>query len=377
MPAAAPTPPRVLQVLACDTNAGTEIMLATLVERMDARQVRSAVAILGAPGPIARRLREGNVPVRSLGDRGKLQAYRRLGALIRHGRFDVVNAYGFKATALARVFVALLSPGTRFVNGVRGLHITEAEDLDSLKARFALAVERAGSRLVTVYDANSTGALDLLAAAGIDRSRMRYIPNGLDLDEWPYEGRPIDGSRPPVVLCVARFVARKRHQDLLEAAAGLAREGHAFRLVLAGDGPTLPSMRALAEQLGLGDVVTFLGSVDRPTVREQMRAADVFVLLSAWEGMPGTVMEAMACGLPVIGTRVNGTADLIEHEASGLHVEPGDATAARSALRRLLLDADLRRAMGARGRQIIESEFTLDRMVGAKQDLYRSLAAVE
>src|SRR4051794_11263737 len=121
---AATEPVRVLQILTCDTNAGTEIMVAGLVESMDRERVSSTVVLLDAPGPIAARLQQAAIPVRSLGGRGFLVATARLARILRAETFDVVNAYGFKGTLAARILVRLFARGRpAFVSGVRGLHV--------------------------------------------------------------------------------------------------------------------------------------------------------------------------------------------------------------------------------------------------------------
>jgi glycosyltransferase involved in cell wall biosynthesis len=297
----------------------------------------------------------------------------RLGWILRHERFDVVNAYGFKSTAIVRLLVRFLARDCAFVSGVRGLHVTELENLSSPKSRLALRLERLGAGFVDIYDANSEGALDLLAATGIPRERMRYIPNGIDLSGWSARTAR-DGGGPPMVLCVARFVPRKRHQDLLEATARLADRGMAFRLVLVGDGPTLPDMKARADGLGMEDRVDFAGALPANEVQALVQQADIFCLPSAWEGMAGSVMEAMASAVPVVGTDVNGVAELVEHGQTGLLVPPGEPACLAMALEELLRSPETRRRFGRAGRERIAEHFSLEGMVSAKEDLYVTLA---
>ncbi|MEA2125192.1 MAG: hypothetical protein QOI80_1974 [Solirubrobacteraceae bacterium] len=365
-------PARVLQVLMCDGVGGTEAMVTTLVERMDPAEVASQVVTLSGHGPVAERLGRAGVPMRSLGrDGGLPTAARRLAGVVARGNYDVVNAYGFKATAAARLATRALDRRARFVCGVRGLHVTETERIDTPKARFTLTMERLGSSLVDIYDANSTGALDLLERAGVPRRKLRYIPNGLDLADWPQVelGDPAE----PVVLCVARFVPRKRQIDLVRAAERLAERSVSFRLVFAGDGPTLEEVRAVAAAGAAADRIEFLGLLDHDRVRDQLAAADVVSLPATWEGMANGVMEAMACGLPLVGTDVNGIADLVVEGETGHLVAPETPSALAAALERLLVDAGLRRQMGRAGRERVERHFTVDAMVGAKTALYREL----
>jgi glycosyltransferase involved in cell wall biosynthesis len=361
-------------VLPLDTLAGTELMVASLILHSDPDVVSHELATLQPPGPIAARLRAAGRRVFSLGGRGGLaNASWRLARLLRTGRYDVVNAYGLKASVLARVLVRVQRRRAVFVCGVRALHVTEVERLDSPKARIASFVERLFSPLVDVYDANSRAALTLLSQLGIDSERLVYIPNGLDLSRWPL----IDGRRedePPLILCAARFVERKRHQDLLEALAALRRDGHSFRAVLAGGGATLPGMRALAGKLGLDGSVELPGPLGTEELRRVLEQASIACLPSASEGMPGALMEAMALGVPVVGTDVGGTNELVVHGQSGLLVPAYDPPALASALAALIADPGLRERLAAGARRRMEECFSLEVMLEEKERLYRGVA---
>jgi glycosyltransferase involved in cell wall biosynthesis len=350
-------------------------MVATLVERLDRSLVHPSVVTLEPPGPIAERLKESGVRVRSLGGSGLAVAFARLARILRRERFDVVNAYGFKSTAVTRVLVRALARRSKFVSGVRGLHVAELEDIGGPKSRALLTLERFGSQLVAAYDANSLGAIELLAATGIDRDRLHYIANGVDVENWPVASHDGGGTGPRVVLCVARFVPRKRHIDLIEAVARLASAGIDFRLILVGGGPTLAKSRELATRLGLDEpAVTFHGPASPEEVRTLLARSHLFCLPSLWEGMAGGVMEAMASGLPVVGTRVNGIANLVEHERTGLLVPPHQPDQLAEALASLLHDRERMVEFGAAGRERIREHFGVDRMVAAKERLFAGLA---
>ena len=367
---------RVLQVLALDALGGTELMVASLILRSDPAVVRHELATLAPPGPIAAQVRAEGGRVESLGGGGGLLAAAwRLGRLVRSRDYDVVNAYGLRASAAARLLVRVLQPGAVFVCGVRALHVTEVERLDSPKARIASLAERALSPLVDVYDSNSRAALGLLAGLGVDEERLVHIPNGLDLALWSPRDPAHEDAREPLVLCVARFVDRKRQQDLLHALAALRRDGRRFRAVLAGEGPTLPEMRELAIRLGLRGTVELPGSLPPREVRRLLEGASVACLPSAWEGMPGSLMEAMATGVAVVGTDVSGTDELVVDGESGLLVPAYDRAALAGAIARLLDDRELRDELARGGRRRMEERFSLDVMLEAKERLYRELGS--
>ncbi|WP_210491639.1 glycosyltransferase [Patulibacter sp. SYSU D01012] len=365
-------PLHVVHVLNRDALAGTELMVAALAERSDPGVVRTTVVTLDAPGPVARRLRASGVPVVPLGPGSTAGLVRRLGAVLRRLRPDVLCGYGFRTGVVTRVLGRLVVPSARRVTGVRGLYVTEIEHLDGPRGRLVMAVERATAPLVDAYVANSPGALEVLRAHGIAARRLHWIPNGLDPAAWSVPDRSTSDGL-PTVACVGRFTPVKRQSDVV-AAAGLLRDrGTPARFVLAGDGPLRADVAAQVRAAGLEAVVTLPGALPPERVAALLATADVACLASSQEGMPGAVMEAMAAGVPVVGTRVNGIRDLVVDGVTGLLVPPGEPAALADAVGRLVADPAAARRMGAAGRRRIEDEFSLDASVRATTQLYLRL----
>lgn len=359
---------RVLQVLAEDTIGGTELHVALLAERLRGRAACD-VATLFERGPIAGRLDAEGIPVFSLGAASWPARMRRLAGLVRARNYDVVEAYGIKASLLARIVVRVARPVPVFVCGVQGLHITEVIYPESAKGRFALAVERATTALVDRYDVNSEGAIELLTSAGIARDRMDYIPNGVDTQEWVPGPEPIS-RRQAVVVCAARLVERKRQSDLVDAFALLRDNGVDARLELLGDGPDRSALEERIERLCLNDVVQITGALPWHEVRERLGRAVAFALPSSWEGMPAAVLEAMSCGLAIVASDVNGTRDVVEHGVTGWLFEPGDVQMLAGLLRSTLEDRAETQRLGLAGRRVVEGRYSLDALVEAKIELY-------
>lgn len=148
-------------------------------------------------------------------------------------------------------------------------------------------------------------------------------------------------------------------------------------MVIAGDGPEGPDLRALAERLELtgspgnaDPLVRFLGS--RSDVPGLLRAADVLLLTSRWEGLPYAVLEAMAAGVPLVATRVGGIPELVVDGATGVVAEPGDTEGIAAALMRLLGDRALRSRLGAEAKRRSRRLFSEARMVDATAVVYRA-----
>jgi glycosyltransferase involved in cell wall biosynthesis len=193
--------------------------------------------------------------------------------------------------------------------------------------------------------ANSPGLL-ALARQSWPSAPVELIPNGIDVQSFqpPARRRPADPLR---LLCVGRLASQKGVVHLLNALAGAHS---AARLRVVGDGPERTRLERMALELGLGERVEFTGWVPRDELPAHYAWADTFVLPSLDEGMPNAVLEAQASGLPVIGTDVAGTRDLVKPDRNGILVPPADAAALAAAIERLAVQSGLVSALGDAGR---------------------------
>jgi glycosyltransferase involved in cell wall biosynthesis len=203
------------------------------------------------------------------------------------------------------------------------------------------------------------------------------IPTGIDLDRFrpgaAAEARKALGLEPDgaVIGIVATLRSWKGHRYLLEALAGLADRN--ARLVVVGDGPQREALEALAKELGIADRVRFAGN--QADVAPWMRALDVFCLPSyANEGVPQALMQAMACGLPVVTTPVGSIAEIVQDGSTGRLVPPSDAQALRAAIEALLADEPLRRRLGASAREAALQRFGEERMVERMLEVFTVVA---
>jgi len=168
---------------------------------------------------------------------------------------------------------------------------------------------------------------------------------------------------PPRVLTVGRLVEKKGHDTLIRAAGLLRDEGVAFTLRIAGDGPEWPVLQRLVHKLDLAERVTFLGPLNTAEVRAEYGSATVFALgcrrleNGDRDGLPNVLLEAMAHGLPVVGSTQAGIAEAAEHERNSLLVPPDDPAAFAEALRRLLTDPELARQLGAGAKASVRERF--------------------
>ena len=174
-------------------------------------------------------------------------------------------------------------------------------------------------------------------------------------DESKFTPRPAADLDPPVITCIGRFIERKGQPDLLRACGLLRQRGVSFRLKLVGDGPLRPDLERLASDEEVGDRIEWTGNIphrDIPSILEQTSVA-VLPSVQDWkgevEGLGMVLVEASACGRPVVGTDLAGVRDAVEHEHTGLLVAPNAPAELANALERILADRALARRYGEAG----------------------------
>jgi len=180
------------------------------------------------------------------------------------------------------------------------------------------------------------------------------------------------GEREPVIISVGRLAPEKDYGLLLEALAATRDLGPEAKLVLVGDGAERTTLQDEAAELGLQQRVRFVGR--QRDVPGLLSAADLFALSSLSEGIPMALLEAMACGLPVVALRVGGTPELVEDGRSGLLVGGRKPEDLAEAISRILTERDTARAMGVAGQRRVAERFSLESMLEGYGALYRELA---
>lgn len=233
--------------------------------------------------------------------------------------------------------------------------------------------------LIALTASNSKAALQLMLDRHILTPRKTtVIPNGIMVSDYsiavsPEEVRAEFGIPAGAFLWIAVGNLReaKDYPTLLAAAERCAKADDGFRLVVVGGGDLLESLLAEANARGLGESVLFMGV--RGDVARLLAASDAYVLSSAWEGMPNTVMEAMASALPVVATRVGGLAELVEDGVSGFLAPAGDPAALAEQMTRVMnLEPETRRRMGAAGRNHMATAFDMEVVVDRWVDVIKA-----
>lgn len=208
---------------------------------------------------------------------------------------------------------------------------------------------------------------------GQARDRLNVIHCGVDLPSLSFHD---DGREEDLIVTVGRLDPIKGFEVLIDALAELKRQGRRFRCRVIGEGPLRDDLQARIDRQGLSELVQLIGARPQAEVRAALHAASIFALPSLIapngdrDGIPVSLMEAMAAGAPVVSTRVSGIPELIDNEREGLLVSPRDSRALADAIARLLDDAPLRRRLAVAARAKIEREFDAAREANKLLELF-------
>jgi glycosyltransferase involved in cell wall biosynthesis len=340
---------------------GQERLLVEFARHTDRGRFALHFVSLTTRGRLAGDIEACGWPVTTLEEPGGLRPgmVLRLARLFRGQRFDVVHThddkpllYGSAAVSLARV--------------PRLLHTRHHGKIREVRVRQAAAIKLA-ARLTDDFVCVSEDSARATVAQGVPVRRVRTIWNGIDTTRFAYTGPCAAGP----AVTVARLSPEKDVGNLLRATARLLPECPDFHLEIAGDGSCMAGLRRLADELGLGERVTFLGEVrDIPTL---LARASLFVLPSLAEGISLTLLEAMARGLPVVATRVGGNPEVVADGQTGILVPARNPPALAAALAKIWRDPEAGQRLGAAGRSRVEKHFDIRGMVGRYEQLYRGL----
>jgi glycosyltransferase involved in cell wall biosynthesis len=231
-------------------------------------------------------------------------------------------------------------------------------------------------RHIDVFIAVSRMIASMLVEDGIPSDRIEVVHDGVNISAidripvqdahkafWLPHGAPLVGN-------VAALVPHKGQKILVEAAALVVRQVPDARFVILGEGELREPLERQVKELGLERHVFLPGFQD--DVIALQKSFDIFVMSSITEGLGSSMLDAMACGIPVVGTRAGGIPEAIEHDRTGLLVRPHHADELAAAIVTLLKDTALRARLGAAGRRHVEAEFSVEKMVERTLDVYES-----
>jgi glycosyltransferase involved in cell wall biosynthesis len=227
-----------------------------------------------------------------------------------------------------------------------------------LQAPFSTMYEKALVERSRLCMTVSSSVAEEMALLGVPESEVLVTRNGVDIEMF-HPAVAIRGtSGKPVVVYAGRLAPQKGLMELVEAAAAVRARMPGVKFLLAGDGPLGPAIRRKVEALGLADCFEFIGHIQQPQLPAVYAQATVYVQPSRYEGLPGTLLEAMASGCAIVATAVSGHREALSDGDNGLLVPPRDPTSLAEGILRLLEDAPFRSTLGAAARATVESNFT-------------------
>lgn len=349
-------PLRVGMVIGQLSIGGAEGQLRLLCEGLDRTRLDPRVYCLsGRTEPYGPVLERAGIAVRVLCG-SRLARVRALRQALAADAIDLVHAWLFIGNAYA------------WMAGLGGLRplVTSARNCKR-QGRWLDALNRRAFRASRAIVANSADVAHyIIREYGAPAERIAVVPNAIDLTRFRPRERPA-AERATVVVTVGRLVQQKNPLLFVAAAAALHARQPDTRFVMVGDGPLRTAVERAIRAASLEGVCTIAG--ERRDVEVALGTADLFWLTSSWEGLSNAVIEAMACGLPVIATAVAGSVDLIRDGCEGFLVAPGDRDALVERSLAILSDAPLRARMRAATRARAE-QFGIPAMRAAMEAVY-------
>jgi glycosyltransferase involved in cell wall biosynthesis len=358
---------------------GAEAQVAGLAVRFRERKHEVHVTSLVPPAGMERVLNRHGVAWNCLGmQRGfpDPRAVPRFARWCRQYRPDVVHAHMIHANLLARVsrLFARMPVLVCTAHSIYEMASGERRIRERTWRERAYGwTDRFCNLTTSICEA---GVERYVAAGACPRAKIRCVPNGIDTRRFSRCEEKRRALRASLAspqaftwLAVGRFDAAKDYDVLLKAFADLEKRSSPSNLLLAGDGPLLENIKALAKTLHLEDRVAFLGR--REDVADLMSAADAFVMSSFYEGLPLVLLEAQACELPVVATRVGGIAEAVEDGATGFLVPARRPELLAEAMDRVMEKPETeRRQIGGAGRERVLARFDMDSVVDGWVRLY-------
>jgi glycosyltransferase involved in cell wall biosynthesis len=365
---------RILVVSTSMGMGGADKLILTAAQQLSSEGHELMIVSLTELGPMGHQAQSLGIPTQSLemargvpDPRGLVRLIR----LVRRWKPDLIHSHMVHANLMVRL-VRLLAPTPALVQTIHSVYEGGGHWMAAYRLTNGLADH------MTVV---SQAAADrFIQQRVLPQSLVRVVPNGIDVDLFesvPAARRDslrqeLGLGREFVWLAVGRFETPKDYPTMLRAFARVRQENSESVLLLVGRGALQAETEALARELGLSGSVRFLGV--RDDIPEIMSAADGYVMSSAWEGMPMVLLEAAAAALPIVATAVGGNGQLVQDQENGFMVPPGSAEDLGDAMLRLMrLPESERRAMGARGRELVRSRYSLNRTVEQWEEVYREV----
>jgi len=362
---------RILYLINYAGKGGTEQYVYSLAKVFHGNRAEVFFAY-NEEGPLVERMKELGIQTFRLEMKGRfdLKAAINLAVLCRKLGIDIIHTQFLREYYIA-LMSRLFGSGVHVVNTCHMIHTAHPAD------RVLNRLFHFGSSPTIAV---SHAVKNVLIRQGVRPRSIEVIHNGVDVDYFA-EDVPSNirdelgiGSDSLVAVSIARFSAEKGHSFLIRSIARLMKESTVFSwrnivFLLVGDGGTLEESKKLAEELGVSGHIVFAGY--RSDVRNILKGSDIYICHSEYEALPISILEAMACGLPVITTDVGGTGEIVNEKSQcGIRVKYGDSDGMANAMKLLFEDRNLREEYGRNGLETVRKEFSLKSMAEKTWQVY-------
>jgi len=362
---------KLLHVVGRFGIGGTERQQAELIKRLPADRYEQTVAAM-EKGAFAAEVEQRGVPViefpfTSFYNIRAARNYLALARLIRRQRFHLVHCHNFYSNIFGTIAARLA--------GMKTI-ITSRRDLGGMFTKTQLRVQRLAYRFSAAVLANSQGVKRfLIENEQVPETKIHCVYNGIDTDRFTPQEPASDAAESlgiapgsPVVGMVGNLHPWKGFDVFIRIAAAVNASRPGVRFLIVGDGPQRGALEQMARELHVEQSVTFAGA--RGDIPEILALMSVFVLSSPAEGLPNAVLEAMACGLPVVASNTGGVPETVNDGETGFLVLPGDTAGFAEKILQLLGDPARAKQMGQAGRRAALENFSCESLVKNTQALY-------
>ncbi len=348
---------------------GAERALVQLVTRLDRSMWKPKVFCLSGEGALVRTLEEAGVSVVCLNARIKFNPLLLVRFIkeLRKFKPQILHSYLFHANIAGRV-AAWFAKVPHVISGIR---------VAEKRSRLPLIIDRFTQWFVDMNICVSQDVAQFsIEQAKLSVKKIMTIPNGVEFDRFAKATAAdlTEFNIPPeakTVISVGRLDPQKNPLAIVEAATILIKEHPDWHYLFVGDGILKDELSKTIQQKGLQDHVHLAGQ--RDDIPALLKAADCFVMTSLWEGMPNALLEAMASGLPVLTTRVEGAFELIEEGVTGYIIEPDSTDELTSALKLVMIHLGDHTKMGNEAQHAVTKGFTWEFVIQSHTDYYHTL----
>ena len=344
------------KILSLQTGAdfgGTELMTYHKNKLLNRKKFNVDICFLNSHGPVSDMYRASKFEKIYHLNSNFIISIIKLFNLLSKNKYDIIHTSGLRISLLCRI-ITIVFPKIKIIHS--------QNSVDTWRKYYHVFLDRITSFRIALYLCNSYAAKEkLIQRERIPAEKIRVIHNGIDLEKFSNVSssfsKEINSDGKIIISCIANLRKAKNHKFLIEVCRELLNMKKDFILIFVGEGDLRSELEKKIKFHNLENHILLLGS--RNDIPEILAATDIFILGSLWEGLPGSILEAMASSVPVVSTNVGGANEIITDGDNGFLCASGDRIEMSSKILKLLEDENLRNVIGQNARLHVEKNFSL------------------